>query len=480
MDEMMNNIEIQLKLEKELEKELKQQRNKQKSKYDILWEHILLLSNNFLIPSNDNIEKAIDIQTDSWFSILESKSRNENPIFDSNIDVEKDATLIRCEKIRMYPTNLQRKILLIWMDAYISMYNETIKLFKKRKLDKLPTITNWKKMRTFHLKQIKDKIIKQTKSCTKQKTQVNSHILDGAIQDACSKLKSCLTNLKNGNIKHFRLRYLKQSKDTKIIKIEKYFINTDKNTFCSSIFKDGFVLKREVNGKYIDFKLSEITKDFTIHYNAKTNEFTLLNPVGIDQTSNHTNKDTIALDPGLCRFMSGYSTNGCMLIGKELMPKIIWYLKRIDRINNNKDIGSNKKRKVEQRCYKKIERLIDDMHWKVIKYLTTNFGNIVIGNLSTKNIISNSSKTDLNGYVKRTASLMKLYQFKQRLAFKCKQLNIGYKEVDEAYTSKTCTECGCIKTNLGKTRKYKCNFCGLEIDRDFGGARNIFIGSIDI
>jgi len=74
---------------------------------------------------------------------------------------------------------------------------------------------------------------------------------------------------------------------------------------------------------------------------------------------------------------------------------------------------------------------------------------------------------------------MKLYKFKQRLAFKCKQRKIGYTEIDEAYTSKTCTTCGCLKTDLGKARIYKCDFCNLEIDRDNGGARNIFLKSID-
>lgn len=66
---------------------------------------------------------------------------------------------------------------------------------------------------------------------------------------------------------------------------------------------------------------------------------------------------------------------------------------------------------------------------------------------------------------------MKLYQFKQR--------KIGYTEIDEAYTSKTCTRCGFLKTNLGKARTYKYNFCNLKIDRNYGGARNIFLNSID-
>jgi len=480
----MKNEDDFLKRISDMEKEMDVKIRIEKSKYDSLLEQILLFSKDFWIPSYNGINDAINIETNSWFSIQEQKSKTINPIVDSNIKIEKSKNMISCEKIRMRPNKKQRRILIHWMNAYIRMYNETIKFMKKRKLDKLPTIIDWKRMRTDHLKSIKQQIINQSNlKHLPYKTKVNSHILDGAIQDACSKLKSCLTNLRNGNIKHFRLRYLKQSKDTKILKIEKYFIDPNKNTFCSSVFKDSFILKRKVkNGqgeKWIDFRLSEISKDFTIHYNRKTNEFTLLNPVKTEQKKLHNNVDTVSLDPGLCKFLTGYTTNKCINIGEELITRIIKYIKKIDNVNNNKKVCLSKRRKVERRCYRKIENIIDDMHWKSINYLTNNFGNILIGNLSTKNIIQNNSKNNLNGYIKRIASLMKLYQFKQRLAFKCKQRKIGYTEIDEAYTSKTCTSCGCLKTNLGKARTYKCDFCNLKIDRDYGGARNIFLNSID-
>jgi putative transposase len=52
-------------------------------------------------------------------------------------------------------------------------------------------------------------------------------------------------------------------------------------------------------------------------------------------------------------------------------------------------------------------------------------------------------------------------------------------EVPEHYTSKTCGKCGRLHWNLGKSEVFKCPFCGWTMDRDFNGARNIFIMNIE-
>ncbi|KXB05068.1 hypothetical protein AKJ48_00375 [candidate division MSBL1 archaeon SCGC-AAA261O19] len=57
------------------------------------------------------------------------------------------------------------------------------------------------------------------------------------------------------------------------------------------------------------------------------------------------------------------------------------------------------------------------------------------------------------------------------LRYKCEERGIKYIEVSEANTSRTCSQCG----RLGNRRKglFKCSNCGLEIDADVNGARNI-------
>lgn len=173
--------------------------------------------------------------------------------------------------------------------------------------------------------------------------------------------------------------------------------------------------------------------------------------------------------------MTGYSGERCVNIGDNLYGTVKKYLKKIDKVNNDNRATKRHQKKVEKRCYRKIEGKIDDMHWKAINYLTTNYRNIIVGDMSTHSIVNNKSNNQLYSMVKRVALLMKLYVFKQRLQFKCAEREIGYKEINEAYTSKTCTECSFLNTTLGSSKKFNCVLCGNIQDRDINASRNILI-----
>ena len=122
--------------------------------------------------------------------------------------------------------------------------------------------------------------------------------------------------------------------------------------------------------------------------------------------------------------------------------------------------------KIENRCYNKIDNLINDLHWKTISYLINCYGTILMGN---------KPNNYLNKNTKRIAMLMKLFVFKQRLKYKCKIKNIIYKEIDEAYTSKVCSNCSFINNDLGSKKIFNCIICENRIDRDFNGAKNIML-----
>jgi len=467
----------------------------QENKYDYLFEKILLNTNNLWLPDkmnyknkprkhNDKIinekNQGTEYSSHSWFNITEYKPNKLNKVYDVDIKVPiiKD-DMVKCEKIKMYPTELQRTLLLNWMYAYNRMYNETLKLFKKNRFNKTSMTLDWKRIRTDYLKDIKKEILNKSKiniktnNKKKINTSVNGHILDFAIQDACAKYKSCLTNLRNGNIKYFRLRYLKQSKDTMVIKIEKAFINNKKNTFCSTVFQEAFNFQD-------NFQLKDIKCDFTIHYNRKTDEFQLLNPIKIKQEKPHNIRESASLDPGIRTFISIFSNSKCVKIGDNLIDRVLKYTKKIDKLNSEK---CNKKPKIKKKLirkyYKKINNIIDDLHWKTINYLTNNFGSVLVGNMSTKSIISNKLDNQLDDNIKRVAQHMSLYKFRQRLAYKCLQKSIGYIDIDEAYTTMTCTKCG-YKNDVKKKKQIKCRLCKLNIDRDFAGARNIMLRGTDL
>lgn len=67
------------------------------------------------------------------------------------------------------------------------------------------------------------------------------------------------------------------------------------------------------------------------------------------------------------------------------------------------------------------------------------------------------------------------YEFIRQMKYKCEFNGIDFVQVDRWYpSSKTCSCCGSIKQDLKlKDRTYKCNDCGLEIDRDKNASINL-------
>ncbi len=68
---------------------------------------------------------------------------------------------------------------------------------------------------------------------------------------------------------------------------------------------------------------------------------------------------------------------------------------------------------------------------------------------------------------------------KTMLEYKCAGAGIVFKEVNESYTTQTCSSCGCLPdsrprgiTGLG-IRVWACSECGVIHDRDINAARNI-------
>lgn len=67
------------------------------------------------------------------------------------------------------------------------------------------------------------------------------------------------------------------------------------------------------------------------------------------------------------------------------------------------------------------------------------------------------------------------YEFIRQMEYKCAWNGIELVKADRFYpSSKTCSGCGCIKTDLKLSdRTYHCSDCGLIIDRDYNAAINL-------
>lgn len=430
----------------------------------------------------------------SWFSIDETpnKPRQNNADFQLPIDPPFEAR--KTIRIDLYPNFDQQLILDKWFYAYTDMFNASIRIIRsklflyKNKLNM--RIVKFQHLRTVFMLDIKTNIMNNSISNNNIKTKIPPHVLDMAIQNACVCYKSHISNYKNGNIKKItKVRYWCFNRRIKTI-------NLVKDAFSNKGLAALGILDAWYNNEQFD--LAKIKKDKTynvdptLQYNSKTNRYYLYLAIKQDIIQNNNPKKIISLDPGIRTFMTGVTESNGVEIGKDAQLKIKTLLRRIDKINKLKDENiklrktprNDNERKNMIKIWRqnkldlhrrKISQYADELHWKTIRYLTKNYKNIIIGDMSVQGI---SRK---NGFLpkitKRIGYSLKFYQFKQRLAYKCGINKIGYKEVDESYTSKLCSKCGNEHKLLGRLKVYCCIRCGMLIDRDINGARNIYIKS---
>lgn len=104
-----------------------------------------------------------------------------------------------------------------------------------------------------------------------------------------------------------------------------------------------------------------------------------------------------------------------------------------------------------------------------------------VKSISENQTISNSygkfkcKWNDENKHLSKAIQQQKFYEFKRQIEYKSKLNGIEFIQVDKFYpSSKTCSCCGNIKKDLKLSdRMYKCDVCGLVIDRDYNASINL-------
>ena len=433
------------------------------------------MANNVIIHKNDIWCPPLDLKLksiafNSCFTIKESK-KIKHDFKENNYNYDKyENILIKSKKIILNLNVEQKRIINSWLDSYLKMYNITLKHIKKSFLITKKMCLNWKNVRTILLKD-KYEIIKKCSSEKNKCTKVTVHDLDYAIKLACQNYKSAWTNKLRHNIKHFRIRYWNKNKTIKIMDIEKQHFNS--GSLRKNILGD---VEGLYNGKKFNFYT--IANNCRLTYDSVHDEYILHVPENVFKKEIKKNNKMICLDPGIRTFATGITENKVVEIGTKCGNTIQKYLQRKDKIMNNANILHSIKIKNEKICNKKISNYVNEIHWQSINYLTNNYDNIFIGNMSSKNIISNNNYNQLSKMTKRIASTLSFFTYRSRLQYKCATKNIKYKCIDEKYTSKMCSMCGNINYNLGSSKIYNCIKCNLSIDRDVNGCRNIYFKNI--
>lgn len=146
-------------------------------------------------------------------------------------------------------------------------------------------------------------------------------------------------------------------------------------------------------------------------------------------------------------------------------------LKKAQKALSRKVKGSHRRAKARA----KVARLhahvanqrIDAMH-KATTWLAQTYSDISVENLNAAGMVKNH-------YLAKAVSDAAFGEFRRQLEYKTARTGAVLHVIDRWYpSSKTCSNCGAVKAKLSlNERVYRCDGCGLSIDRDLNAAINI-------
>lgn len=331
-------------------------------------------------------------------------------------------------------------------------------------------ITNKKKSRT---KMCKELHAEKNNEINEWELHTPKAVRDSAVSDVCKAYKTGFTNLKLGNIKHFKMGFKRKDNPNKCVCIPKSLIKIMNGTIELSpqFFKDDNKIKM---GKKSIKKHRDLKIDHDSRIVKQKNEYWLIVPIATLTPLKTPLVNYCGVDPGIRTFMTTFGNNGCVeyrhneKMLKALNNKIA-ILKDARKRKNGKRIHKRKINKLENRK----SNLIDELHWKVITKLLSHNDVIFYGDIKSHDIVKNNKNKNIN----KNANDLKFYKFKERLLFKASEKNKRVVLVNEAFTSQTCSCCGAMY-KPGSSKIYNCISCKKIMDRDLNAAKNILMKGI--
>lgn len=209
----------------------------------------------------------------------------------------------------------------------------------------------------------------------------------------------------------------------------------------------------------------------------------------------------VALDPGVRTFQTCYDPDGYVVefgngdcvklrnqhVSMDRTQSGVDHLKtrlKAAKQDHDKALCKRLKQRISrmtralQRKRKKIQNRVGEMHNKVIKFLDVNYDTVLLPSFEVSNMVRKKRAKRQRKLGKKSVREMmswQHYKFKARLK---QRLGDRVVIVDEAYTSKTCGNCGTLNHKLGGSKRFTCGSCGLQADRDTHAARNILLKNI--
>lgn len=347
-------------------------------------------------------------------------------------------TVQRSRKIRVYPTQEQKRILSNWFGASRFSYNKTVEYLKQPH-----TKAQWKFIK-------KDLLHGMPEWCKEVPYQIKSV----AIRDCCQAVSAAKKKFKQtGKFNEVKFRSKKRG---------------DNNLFIpqSAVSEKG--VYHTILGKLKTAEpLWKPLHDCRVV--LQNGRYFVIVPIDVAVKRPDSQRlSACALDCGVRTFQTVFSKELILKVGEHDFQRIFRYCYALDKlISRKKKERSNKFNKAMQRIRWKVRDLIDEIHNKLALTLCRLFDVVYIPTFETHDMVSK-----LKHKTSRAMLGWAHYRFKMKLKSKAEEYSCKVVDCTEEYTSKTCGNCGEI-SSIGGKEVWTCKHCGCVHDRDINGARNI-------
>lgn len=188
----------------------------------------------------------------------------------------------------------------------------------------------------------------------------------------------------------------------------------------------------------------------------------------------------VALDPGVRTFQTFYSPDMAGTLGEHDFGRLLRLCHHLDHLLSRISMEKNKKRryrmrKAADRMRWKIRDLRDELHAKAARFLVDTFDIILIPTFETSQMVKKQPRK-IRSKTVRSMLTWAHYAFKERLKEVAFQAGKTVIEVNEAYTSKTCSWSGEV-VHIGSSDIIR-GTDGITMHRDMNGARGILLRAL--
>ena len=369
---------------------------------------------------------------DSWFSsqIYSLAGAGTSPKDDRQV-VKTDA--LRSRKIRFYPDAEQRKILTLWIKALVFVYNKTLEYFAGGGSGEWVKV---KRLMLMDLPEWLDDVPYQLKAI--------------AARDACINVK---LSAKSGSTA--RPRAESDAKHTIFVP--------------KMSARNGGVYPRFLGRLNLAEKMPEPDGDCRLIYDC--GRWFVSVPVNTTELSESAGR-TAALDPGVRSFITFYGADSCGKIGEGAFSRIYSLCGYLDDLNARMAKTNHRQRykmkKAADRLHWRIRNLVEELQHKTALFLVRNFDVIALPELRA-DFAAGFESESLRRVLRETHS-----DFRDFLESKAREYGRRIIAQDEQWTSQTCSWSGEIRKPGRKFIRDK----GVTVDRDYNGARGIFLRAL--